>query len=155
MAQHICNAIASMGFKNRGVKETKDLYVLNGTKSSAILIECCFVDDKDDVNLYHYQRMAQAICSGLGGYDTNAFDAIAANTVTEPVETAVSNTYPRYTGTSTSIVTALNAVGETDTSYTHRSKIAAANKITGYKGTASQNTTMLTLFKQGNLVKAQ
>jgi hypothetical protein len=65
-----------------------------------------------------------------------------------------SNTYSKYTGTSTSIVTALKAVGETDTSYAHRSKIAAANKIAGYKGTASQNTTMLTLLKQGNLVKA-
>lgn len=62
--------------------------------------------------------------------------------------------YPVYSGNTTSIVSALAAVGEKDTSYTHRSKIAAANSITGYKGTATQNTTMLNLLKQGRLKKA-
>ncbi|MBR1524365.1 MAG: hypothetical protein IJ641_07910 [Lachnospiraceae bacterium] len=62
--------------------------------------------------------------------------------------------YPVYSGNTVSIVTALAAVGEKDTSYTHRSKIAAANSITGYKGTAAQNTSMLNLLKQGRLKKA-
>ena len=59
--------------------------------------------------------------------------------------------YPIYAGNTTSIVTALSSVGEKDTSRTHRTKIAAANTITGYKGTAAQNTTMLNLLKQGRL----
>lgn len=62
--------------------------------------------------------------------------------------------YPKYTGSSISIVTALKAIGETDTSYTHRAKIAAANGITSYKGTAVQNLKLLSLLKKGELVKA-
>lgn len=62
--------------------------------------------------------------------------------------------YNIYSGNTTSIVTALAAIGEKDTSYSHRAKIAAANGITGYKGTAYQNTTMLNLLKQGRLKRA-
>jgi hypothetical protein len=62
--------------------------------------------------------------------------------------------YPSYAGSTVSIVTALRAVGEKDTSYAHRAKIAAANNISGYKGSAAQNTTMLNLLKQGKLKSA-
>ncbi len=60
--------------------------------------------------------------------------------------------YPKYTGKSGSIVTALKAVG-VDSSYSNRAKIAKANGITNYKGTAAQNTTLLNLLKKGKLVK--
>ena len=59
--------------------------------------------------------------------------------------------YPIYAGNTTSIVAALAAVGEKDTSYNHRSIIARTNGISGYTGTAAQNTTMLNLLKQGRL----
>lgn len=62
--------------------------------------------------------------------------------------------YPKYTGSSSSLTDALKAVGETDTSLAHRKKIAAANGIAGYTGTAAQNTKMLSLLKSGQLVKA-
>lgn len=62
--------------------------------------------------------------------------------------------YPKYTGTSTSIVTALGAVGEKNTSFNHRKKIAAANGIGSYKGTASQNLIMVEMLKKGTLKKA-
>ena len=62
--------------------------------------------------------------------------------------------YPTYTGSSTSIVTVLAAVGEKDTSFTHRKAIAVANGISGYTGTASQNLSMVTLCKKGKLIKA-
>lgn len=61
--------------------------------------------------------------------------------------------YPTYTGASQSIVDALKAIG-VDNSMTNRKKIAAKNGIGNYSGTATQNTTMLTLLKKGNLVKA-
>ena len=61
--------------------------------------------------------------------------------------------YPKYTGTSVSIVTGLSAVGEKDTSFAHRTKIANANGITKYNGLASQNKELLKLLKQGKLVK--
>lgn len=39
-ATRICKEIAKLGFKNRGVKVRKDLYVLNHTKAPALLVEC-------------------------------------------------------------------------------------------------------------------
>ena len=59
--------------------------------------------------------------------------------------------YPKYTGSSTSIVTALKSVGEKDTSLNHRKEIAFANSINNYKGTASQNLTMVKMLKAGKL----
>jgi len=66
-AQNIVNAIANLGFKNRGVKVSKNLKVLRDTKAPALLIECCFVDDGDDVGLYNAEAMACAIVSGITG----------------------------------------------------------------------------------------
>ena len=63
----IVNNIAKLGFKNRGCKTRTNLGFLNGTKAPAILIECCFVDDKDDISLYDYKTMAKAIAEGIHG----------------------------------------------------------------------------------------
>ena len=60
--------------------------------------------------------------------------------------------FPAYTGTSNSIITALNAIG-VNSSYSYREKIAQANGITGYRGTAQQNLNMVALLKKGLLVK--
>ena len=60
--------------------------------------------------------------------------------------------YPTYTGRTGSIVDALNSLG-IDSSMTNRKKIAAANDISGYVGSASQNTRMLELLKAGKLKK--
>ena len=49
-AQQIADSIAALGYRNRGVKERPNLYVLKHTKAPALLIECCFVDDPDDVH---------------------------------------------------------------------------------------------------------
>ena len=62
--------------------------------------------------------------------------------------------YPAYTGFSISIVDALKAVGEKDVSKEHRKKIAAANGVSGYSGSVTQNTKLLKLLKNGNLIKA-
>lgn len=64
-AEKTLKKISAIGFKIRGVKERKDLYVLKHTKSPAMLVECCFVDDKDDVELYDYKKMAKAIAEGI------------------------------------------------------------------------------------------
>lgn len=47
------------------MKTRTDLYVLRKTNAPAMLIECCFVDDKDDVKLYDAKRMAEAIVHGI------------------------------------------------------------------------------------------
>ena len=64
-----------------------------------------------------------------------------------------SNYYPACSSSYSSIVDALNSIG-VDSSYNHRKKIAAANGISNYSGTAAQNTKMLNLLKQGKLKKA-
>ena len=52
-ATRICNKLATFGFKNRGVKVREDLYFLRKTNAAALLIEVCFVDDKDDVDIFN------------------------------------------------------------------------------------------------------
>lgn len=64
-AERIIKKVTALGFKNRGIKYRTDLAVLKRTKAPAILIECCFVDDKDDTSLYDYRTMAMAIVEGI------------------------------------------------------------------------------------------
>lgn len=66
-AARIAAAIAALGYRNRGVKARPDLYVLKHTKAPALLVECCFVDDADDVRLYAPDQMAAAIVQGITG----------------------------------------------------------------------------------------
>ena len=65
IAKRICANIAQLGFKNRGVKIRNDLSILKKTKAPCILVECCFVDDKDDVKLYNAKSIAKAIAQGI------------------------------------------------------------------------------------------
>lgn len=58
--------------------------------------------------------------------------------------------YPAYTGTSKSIVDALNVLA-IDSSFKFRGAIAKANNIKAYIGTATQNTKLLNLLKAGKL----
>ena len=60
--------------------------------------------------------------------------------------------YKKYTGKSGSIVDALKAIGA-KSSFENRKKIAKANGIKNYKGTATQNTKLLNLLKKGKLKK--
>lgn len=64
-AKRICSKIEGLGYKNRGVKVRNNLGVLSKTKAQALLVECCFVDDKDDIDLYNYKRIAKAIVEGV------------------------------------------------------------------------------------------
>ncbi len=67
IAKRICNQMEKIGFTNRGVKVSKSLYFLNHTKAPALLIEVCFVDDKDDYMLYRAGRLdvARAIVKAV------------------------------------------------------------------------------------------
>lgn len=68
IAGKICNGISdALGIRNRGVKESDTLYVLRKTNASAMLIEVCFVDDKDDVDKYNSTKAAEAIVYAITG----------------------------------------------------------------------------------------
>lgn len=61
--------------------------------------------------------------------------------------------YAKCKSTYNSLVDALTSIGVKDTSNTFRTKIAKANGIASYSGTASQNEKLLKLLKQGKLIK--
>ena len=69
--QAIVNNIAALGFKNRGVKKRSDLLNMNTCKKkqgvSYALLETCFIDDLDDMKLYHAKKdlVINAIASGI------------------------------------------------------------------------------------------
>ena len=52
VASRINSALVGLGFKNRGVKESADLYELRACKMASIIVEVCFVEATEDVALY-------------------------------------------------------------------------------------------------------
>lgn len=67
----VCENIAALGFKNRGVKAGTGLYVIRKTKAKSMLIEVCFCDNEHDVSVYGAngpEKVAQAIFDGLIGF---------------------------------------------------------------------------------------
>lgn len=75
----VCEKISStLGIRNRGFKINQELYVLRKTTAKAILIECCFVDDKDDADKWDAIKCAEAICLALG-YNQNEDTTITTN----------------------------------------------------------------------------
>lgn len=84
LASRIRKEMKALGFTDRGTKKTSGLYILNHTKAPALLLEICFVDDKDDYNLYKevgYKRIAQAVVTGITGKTVSS-----GSTATKPAE---------------------------------------------------------------------
>ena len=87
--------------------------------------------------------------AGLNGYNKET----AESTVPEkPIPDTDIKYYKKYSGKSVSIVNALTYLG-IDSSFKNRTKIAKANGIKVYLGTAKQNTQLLNLLKEGKLKK--
>lgn len=81
------------------------------------------------------------------------FDKPVANQpAAQPVAAPAITYFPRYTGTSGSIVTALKSLGISST-LAYRKTIAKVNNIPNFTGTATQNTQLLKLLKAGKLIK--
>ena len=56
-AERICKALGKV-YKNRGAKQRKDLYILNGTKPTAVLLELFFCTNKEDYLKGHGKKNA-------------------------------------------------------------------------------------------------
>ena len=70
VAERILSRMESIGFKRHGtgIVINPNLYVLNHTNAPALLIEICYVDDRDDYNQYNkvgYKSVAKAIADGI------------------------------------------------------------------------------------------
>ena len=68
IAVAICASVSTaLGIPNRGVKYSKNLYVLRKTAGSAILVECCFVDNQNDASHWNADKCGDAIASAIAG----------------------------------------------------------------------------------------
>lgn len=77
-AIRILRKLEELGFKNRGIKISPQLYELKFTECAAMIIEVCFVDSKADTDLYKSlgsDKVGKAIAEG-----------ILNKTITEPTE---------------------------------------------------------------------
>lgn len=71
-AERVLQNLVKLGFKNRGiksmVKEKVTLHELKATKMKAMIIEVCFCDNQQDVNLLNrvsHETVAKAIVEGV------------------------------------------------------------------------------------------
>ena len=74
-AHKISANISKLGFYNRGVKVRTGLYILKHTNAKALLVECFFIDNKTDCDLYNKvgpHAIAKAIAEGLTGQSLKA-----------------------------------------------------------------------------------
>jgi len=87
-------------FKDRGSRNDKpNLYWLKNTNSPAILIELCFVDDKDDVRIYqnNFDKICKLIAEGL------ANKSLPTQSTTNTTKKYVNGTYDRKARTTTNL----------------------------------------------------
>ena len=64
----VCKELEKYGYKNRGVKESRKLYVLRKIKCDSILIECAFVTNKKDMAMFDSRQVAKRIVKGIVKY---------------------------------------------------------------------------------------
>lgn len=146
IAENIANTLG-IGFHGSPVKYNKDLYVLRKTRAKAILIECCFVDDKDDYKHWDSTKCAMAIASALGCKTNVSTTPIKQNT-----NVSRETCFPAFNVNSYSIVDCLKSIG-VDSSFAYRQRIATTNGVANYKGSAPQNDKLVSLGKKGKLIK--
>lgn len=96
IAQRVVDALGELGFKNRGQKIRTGLYELKHTKMKAMIVETCFVEATEDVELYKKlgpdaigKAIAEAIVNGKAAENATT---VQKEEVSKPVETTVSNT---------------------------------------------------------------
>ena len=80
------NIASALGITNRGFKVRANLYVLHRTNSPAILIECCFVDSKEDHDKWNVDKCANAIVDALMNTTTTNVSKPVAQPTPKPAQ---------------------------------------------------------------------
>lgn len=98
LAQNVANEIGKLGYVKRGggIKVRKDLRYLRKSPNPAILIECCFVTNANDVKRYNPDTMAQAIANGIlktVGKQTTDIKPTVTNNTTKPTTNGLNGKY--------------------------------------------------------------
>ena len=148
------NISKAFGIRNRGAKTKRGAHgdyfgIIRQTSMEAVLVETVFIDTKDldNVKTAAGQKacgiaIAKAIASARGIKVKSA--------PAKPVKRVYY--FGKCNAKETSIVDALKEQGYSS-SFTYRKKIAASNGIKLYTGASKQNIALLTLMKQGKLIK--
>lgn len=165
-AQRLYDAVVGRtGLKgNRSQKVVKKgFYVVKNTKMPAFLIENGFMDSAVDVPIILSRKHAERTAEGIVAWLVKELqlplkDGSRDNTgnITQPAPEVVPSEkvyYPAYIGKSTSLVDALKSLG-ISSDFASRKKIAKANRIVAYAGTAGQNTRLYNLLRAGMLKRA-
>ena len=126
--------------------------LLNTSLYSRVLARSSYTEQMQQIKTCGYMTSISEVNTCLSIIRQNnltQYDDAAAGNGTD---TAGIGCYPVPCYSGTSIAEALASIG---VSYTKafRTKIAEANGITGYTGTAAQNTKLLNLLKSGKLIK--
>lgn len=109
-----------------------------------------------DSSFSNRKKLAQA--NGISNYtgtaaqNTKLLNILRSSGSSSNSNSNTSSYYPKYNGSTSSIVDALKSIG-VDSSYNNRKNIAKKNGISNYSGSASQNTQLLNLLEQGKLKK--
>jgi len=155
--------INSIGIRNKAVKLLK-INKKNAKEGMALWKQGHIAYIGPELKVYEF--MSTARDAQIHSFDSRAKDftymfivkGSALDQETQTAASTISMYYPAYKGGSTSIVSALAAVGEKDTSFAHRKRIASANKsesiLMHYEGSIKQNLKMVELLKAGKLIKA-
>lgn len=125
------------------VKDVKPAEVAKYAESIGILGIGLYETSKDGYFVHIDTRTKKSFWYGQAQAKRTTFGGAPAKKVSY---------FKKYTGDSSSIITALKAIKATST-FAYRTKIAKANSIKAYIGTAKQNTKMLDLLKKGKLIK--
>ena len=68
IAGEISKAIAkALNIRDRGPKNGAHLYVVRETKEPLVLVECCFVDNKNDAEQWNPKKCAKAVAEVIAG----------------------------------------------------------------------------------------
>lgn len=140
---------------NRSKKvDVGDFYVIRNTKMPALLLENGFMDSATDVPIILTKSHASNTARGIAEFIVSELELQQKKTgENDSCASGSDEYYPSYTGRKSTIAYALSDIG-VDCSYSFRAKIAKANGISGYIGSAAQNTKMYNLLVAGILKKA-
>ena len=92
--KRILSNICSLGYTNRGLKQRANLAVLKNTSMAAMLIECCFCDNKEDMAIYNADKLAKAIVEGF--FNTNIVDKKEPAAATNKISTHLKDFQKAY-----------------------------------------------------------
>ena len=152
------NALYSALIKHTGLKGNRadgtrkaNLHECRESNMPCVLVECGFMDSKTDVPIILTNKFADQVASACVEVLV-AKGKLVKKEDEEPIKLPSSIYFKKYTGKSGSIADALKAIGAAY-SFSYRKKIATKNGIKLYIGTATQNTKMLNLLKNGKLIK--